>query len=133
MSYCTVINCIDGRVQLPVHQFARAYFFADYVDMVTTPGATFVLTQESDSPAYQALCAGVEVSLDKHESLGIVVAGHFDCAANPASEKEQVQQIHDATALLRKRYPQSPVVGVWVDEHWLVQVVSESALGLGDV
>jgi len=34
MSYCTVINCMDGRVQLPVIKYLKERFDVDYVDSI---------------------------------------------------------------------------------------------------
>jgi hypothetical protein len=38
MSYCTAINCMDGRVQLPTTAFQKERFNVDHVDMITEAG-----------------------------------------------------------------------------------------------
>ena len=38
MRFCTVINCMDGRVQLPVIRHMKERFNAEYVDSITEPG-----------------------------------------------------------------------------------------------
>ena len=38
MSFCTAINCMDGRVQLPVIRFLQERFKVDYVDVISEPG-----------------------------------------------------------------------------------------------
>ena len=34
----TAINCLDGRVQLPVSNWMKMQFHLDYIDMITEPG-----------------------------------------------------------------------------------------------
>ncbi len=38
MSFCTAINCMDGRTQLPVIEFLKNKLSVEYVDTVTEPG-----------------------------------------------------------------------------------------------
>ena len=38
MSFCTVVNCMDGRVQLPVIRYLQDRIEVLYVDSVTEPG-----------------------------------------------------------------------------------------------
>ena len=38
-SFGTAINCIDGRVQLPVINWMKATHHVDWVDVITEPGA----------------------------------------------------------------------------------------------
>jgi len=38
MEFCTAINCMDGRVQIPVISFLEERFNARYVDVISEPG-----------------------------------------------------------------------------------------------
>ncbi|MGB3082317.1 MAG: carbonic anhydrase, partial [Candidatus Omnitrophota bacterium] len=44
-SFATAINCIDGRAQKPVTEFAIRKFKVDYVDLITEPGPDKVLSE----------------------------------------------------------------------------------------
>ncbi|MFQ5586081.1 MAG: carbonic anhydrase, partial [Thermodesulfobacteriota bacterium] len=92
MSYCTAINCIDGRTQLPVISYLKQRFDVEYVDIISGPGPNLLLAKGEDSSAVDLLLKGIQVSVDHHHSIGIAVVGHHDCAANPASREEQ--QLH---------------------------------------
>jgi hypothetical protein len=35
MSFCTAINCMDGRVQLPTITFLKKHFGIEHVDCIT--------------------------------------------------------------------------------------------------
>ncbi len=43
--FATAINCIDGRVQKPVMEFAISKFKVDYVVMITEPGSDKILSE----------------------------------------------------------------------------------------
>ena len=50
MEFCTAINCMDGRVQIPVITYLKERFKADYVDVVSEPGPNRILAEGSDQP-----------------------------------------------------------------------------------
>ncbi len=38
--FVTAINCMDGRVQIPVIEYLKNNYGINYVDMITAPGLT---------------------------------------------------------------------------------------------
>ncbi len=48
MSFCTTINCMDGRVQLPVIKYLQKHFNVDYVDSITEPGPNLILAKQTN-------------------------------------------------------------------------------------
>lgn len=116
MSFCTVINCMDGRVQDPVNRYLRERFGVDYVDVITSAGPVRRVASGNDDP----LMRRVDVSVLKHGSRGIAVVAHHDCAGNPRGEEDQRGQLRQAVSRLAESYPGLPVLGLWVDEHWVV-------------
>lgn len=120
MSFCTVINCMDGRVQLPVIRFLKERFDAQYVDSVTEPGPNGIIAGAADSKTVDSIMARVDISVHRHKSVGIAVAGHHDCAGNPSPKESQLEQIRISVESLRSRYDNIPVIGLWVDENWAV-------------
>ena len=121
MSFCTVINCIDGRIQLPVIAFLQNRFGVAYVDVVTEAGPVAVLALRPESGDAKSIFRRVEISIQAHLSKGIAIVAHHDCAGNPIPDSEQRQQLQTCLELLSKRYPQLEVVGLWLDEYWKVQ------------
>lgn len=120
MSFCTVVNCMDGRTQLPVNDYLRRRFDVKYVDTITEPGPVAILGTVGGHPAAESILRRTDISVKKHHSQGLAVVGHWDCAGNPAPEETQRQQAQAAMALLRGRYPSLPVIGLWVDEQWRI-------------
>jgi len=114
MSFCTVINCIDGRVQENVAQHLKAKFRVQHVDVVTETGPAGLLADEPDSLRAQALYRCVEISMRAHGSRALALVAHEDCAGNPKSDESQVRQLRVALSGLRRRFPRLEAVGLWV-------------------
>ena len=120
MSFCTAINCMDGRVQIPVIKFLQDRFGTEYVDVITEPGPNRILAEQGDGPQTLSILARLDISVKRHGSRGIAVVGHYDCAGNPSEEATQERQTRTAVDMLRSRYGQAEVIGLWVDEYWRV-------------
>lgn len=120
MSFCTAINCIDGRVQIPVIRYLQERFAVDHVDVVSEPGPNRILAEDSDGNAAASIDRRVGVSISQHSSVGIAVVGHHDCAGNPLSAAEQNRHTVAAVLRVRSRFPDIPVVGLWVNDSWEV-------------
>jgi hypothetical protein len=115
MSFCTAINCMDGRIQDIVARFLRSRFAAQYVDMVTEAGPCRILAECKERHVIGSLLNRVGISLSKHQSRGIAVIGHEDCGGNPVSKELQVDQLGAAVAFLRLHYPETPIIALWVE------------------
>ena len=123
MEFCTVVNCMDGRVQIPVINYLKERFNAQYVDSITEPGPNYILAEETDFSLLQSLQTRLDISVNKHDSRAIAVAGHHDCAGNPRPKEDQLRHIAKSKKWLKNKYPQTEVIGLWVNENWEVQEV----------
>jgi hypothetical protein len=121
--FVTAINCMDGRVQLPVIEWLKNQYVVDYVDMITEPGPIKILAENTPRPLIDSLRSRVEVSVLKHASSCIAVVGHMDCAGNPVGKEIQIQQIIASIKRIRDWKLPIPVIGLWVNEHWTVERV----------
>ena len=61
MRFCTVINCMDGRVQLPVIDRLQDRYKVNYVDSITEAGPVRVLSDEWNSEAAKLIVERVSV------------------------------------------------------------------------
>lgn len=118
--FCTLVNCMDGRVQLPVITYLQKRFAAEYVDNVTEAGPNRILAEGRPASALQRILHRIRISLHKHGSTCIAIIGHWDCGANPQGKRGQVQQLRKAAALLHRTFPQTAVLPLWVDNEWRV-------------
>jgi hypothetical protein len=121
--FATAINCMDGRVQIPVIEFLRMQYGVDYVDMITEPGPERLLAECKDRKGIESIQKRVEISVTRHSSKLVAIAGHRDCAGNPADKETQLKQISSAVKIVESWNLEVRVIGLWVDERWEVQKV----------
>ena len=124
MSFFTAVNCMDGRVQLPVISYLKGKFGVLYVDVVSEPGPIRFLAEAPESQEVKSIFRRIDISVGKHQSPGIAVIGHHDCAGNPVPEARQREQLEAALDRLAARYPSCQLLGLWVDGSWKVHEVS---------
>jgi len=122
-NFVTAINCIDGRVQRPVTEFAIREFKADYVDLITEPGSDKVLSENKDFNIIESIKRRTLISIEKHKSKIIIIAGHHDCAANPVEKEEHCRQIKEAVQKIREWNLGVDVYGIWVDKDWKAELI----------
>ncbi len=118
----TAINCIDGRVQLPVAKWLKENYSVDYVDMVTEPGPDKVLA-EGILDKIEALKTKVLISIKAHNSNIIVIAGHHDCAGNPVAREVHEEQIRKSIEVIKSWNLGVRVIGAWVNYKWIVELI----------
>ncbi|MHC4063507.1 MAG: carbonic anhydrase [Planctomycetota bacterium] len=124
-SFATAVNCMDGRVQEPVSRWMRERFGVDYVDTVTEPGPDGVLAFGRTSDI-ESIKKAVTISVTAHRSVAVAVVGHHDCSGNPVSKEVHQDQIRHAVDIIRSWLLPVPVLGLWVNDKWAVEVVRET-------
>ena len=127
MRFCTAINCMDGRTQIPVIRYLQERFGVEYVDMVTEPGPNRILAAGQDAVIIASITRRVQLSVERHQSLGIAVVGHHDCAGNPSPAIRQNQDTVAAVRRIRDAFPHVPVIGLWLNESWEVEELRDEA------
>lgn len=123
--FATAINCIDGRVQVPVFNWMDLHCHVQYVDMITEPGADNILPNGSDYLIY-SIREKVRLSLERHHSQAIAIVGHHDCLANPISKEDHWQQIRQSANIIESWGYWVRVLGLWVNEWSSIDVVCDS-------
>jgi len=124
MSFCTVINCMDGRVQLPVIAFLMERFRCLYVDIVSEPGPSLILSERSSRGIMDSILRRVDISFEVHKSKGVAIVAHADCAGNPGRKSKQLKDLRNAVDFLTHRYVSTEVIALWVDEKLEVQEIA---------
>ena len=124
MRFCSAVNCMDGRVQLPVIKYLQNRFNVDYVDTITEAGPDLILSQSKDTITVKTIFDRLDISVEKHKSVGIAIAGHHDCAGNPVPKKDHIAHIQKSVTLLRQQYEDLEIIGLWVDASWEVHEIT---------
>lgn len=122
-TFATAINCMDGRVQIPVINYLKNNYNADYVDMITEPGPVKILSEFINNDLINSIKNRVMVSVEKHNSKLIAIIGHYDCAGNPEDEKVQIKQLLSSIKILKSWYGNLQVIGLWINENWEPNIV----------
>ncbi|MHC4873375.1 MAG: carbonic anhydrase [Planctomycetota bacterium] len=115
--FTTLLNCIDGRAQLPALEFLKEKFNSGLIDNITEPGIV------SSGEVLDAILSKIEISMSVHKSKTITVAAHHDCAGNSLTETEQKAQLKTAKEFLQKRYESIEIHTLWIDENFIVKEV----------
>ena len=116
----TCLNCMDGRVQLPVLQWIKENYRVDFVDVITEAGMDNVLSNQKD---ITEVLRSIAISVDVNKSTRLFVVGHYDCRGNPVEESVHRQEISKAVTRLKGHWPKHEIFGLWVNKNWNVEVV----------
>ena len=117
----TAINCMDGRVQLPVIEWMKKQYKLDYVDMITEPGADKAVSC-GWYERIEEIKAKALISVNAHGSRTIIIAGHDDCAGNPVTPEQHKANLRDAVkTVLSWNLPLETVDAIWINKNWRVE------------
>jgi hypothetical protein len=108
---------MDGRTQLPVISFLQKRFGTEFVDSITEPGPVRVLAQTTDLMTLNSIITRTDISVKKHNSTGIAICAHPDCAGNPVEDDNQKEQLKRSVIFLKETYPNVDVIGLWIDNN----------------
>jgi len=122
MSFYTVINCMDGRIQEPVANYIKSIYNVLFVDMITSAGPVKILSNKNPDNL-ESIISCIDISLKKHKSKGIAIVAHYDCAGNPISDAEQKKLLQKAIFFLVNKYKNVSVCGLWVDKNSKVEKI----------
>ena len=117
----TCLNCMDGRVQLPVLHWIKENYRVDFVDVITEAGMDQVLSNQQD---IHEVLRSIAVSVNINKSTRLFVVGHYDCRGNPVEENVHRQEIKSAVKRLKEHWPNHEIVGLWVNKEWQVELVN---------
>lgn len=127
MSFYTAINCMDGRVQLPVIKYLSIRFKAEYIDSVTEAGPVLYLAERTGCEQAKSILRRTDISINEHGSTGIAVIAHHDCAGNPVDDRTQISQLPQAVNFLARRYQNVKIIGLWLDSNWSVREICSTS------
>lgn len=125
-TFATAINCMDGRTQEPIISWAKKTFEVDYVDAITEPGPDKILAEGSDT-LVESIKNRVMISVNKHGSQNVIVVSHHDCAGNPVSKKEHLEQLKKSVDVISSWELGVKIIGVWIGKDWKVNKLIERA------
>ena len=122
--FCTLVCCMDGRFIHIVNKYIRSNYRYTFVDTITDAGAVNKIVSDED---YLKSIEDkvVLISVNKHKSDHIFVAGHSDCTGCPTDDETQKGYIHQTTEKMHKDLPHEAVTGLFVYENGEIEVLAD--------
>ncbi len=101
-SFATVINCMDGRVQVNANKYISEKYGVDYVDTITLAGPCKVIADQDHKGMIDNIKFRMDISVNRHFSKVACIVGHVDCAAVEVSDKKQKELVLEAVEVVKK-------------------------------
>jgi hypothetical protein len=114
---------MDGRIQETTIQYLKDTYRVKYVDTITAPGPCKILAENEKKTQVDSILYRVGISVNKHGSKLIAISGHYDCTGNPCGEQDQKEQTGKSVEFLKNQYPETEIIGLWIDSEWAVHEV----------
>ncbi len=116
-TFFTVVGCMDGRVQEVTTQFGKKKFGAKYPDKISEAGMVGIIAKSPSEDFVKDLKLKLLISLNKHNSRGILVDGHEDCVGNPVDDDKHHKDVRKSVEFIRSLTGDKvPVIGVFVTQ-----------------
>lgn len=123
MKYCTAVNCMDGRVQVPVIEYLTYNHGYQFVDMITEPGPVKHITSKKKTHTKKSILSRIVLSRDRHASDFIALIAHYDCAGNPVTDEIQISQLYESKKIITELFPSSIILPLWIDDQMQVHKI----------
>ena len=114
---------MDGRTQIPVIRFMQNRYDVQNVDIITEAGPNLILSGKKNSVKAKSIFERIDISVKFHQSNEIAVIAHADCTGNPSHKNLQIIQLNSAKERIQSRYKNVTVIGLWLDEKFVVNEV----------
>lgn len=116
-TFFTYLGCMDGRTKDAAVDFGRKKFSVMYADTITEAGIDKLLANIGEgSEIYNSIKNKIEISLDKHGSLGIIIEGHQDCAGNPVEKDKHLNDIKLSVEKVKSMFSnrELKIIGIFI-------------------
>ena len=118
MSFCTAINCMDGRVQLPTITFLQTAFNANMLTGSPKPGPVCIFARTTDLIILNSIFTRVDISVRQHGSQWNCCLLAPGLRREPADDDAcQKAQLKRSVIFLKEAYPNVDVIGLWIDDN----------------
>jgi len=113
---------MDGRFIHILNEYIRGNYRYTFVDTITDAGAVNKIVNDED---YLKSIEDkvVLISVNKHKSDHIFVAGHSDCAGCPIDDETQKGYIRQAAEKMHNDLPHEAVTGLFVYENGEIEIL----------
>ena len=122
--FCTLVCCMDGRFIHILNEYIRSNYRYTFVDTITDAGAVNKIVSDEEY-LKKIEDKVVLISVNKHKSDHIFVAGHSDCAGCPIDDETQKGYIRQAAEKMHNDLPHEAVTGLFVHENGEIEILAD--------
>ena len=122
--FCTLVCCMDGRFIHILNEYIRSNYRYTFVDTITDAGAVNKIVSDEEY-LKKIEDKVVLISVNKHKSDHIFVAGHSDCAGCPTDDETQKGYIRKAAEKMHSDLPHEAVTGLFVYENGEIEILAD--------
>ena len=116
--FACALNCMDGRVQMPVIKYMQKNFDVEFVDMVTRPGINGILAKRTNLAGIERIKSNVLISVLNHGSKVVSIVGHAECAGNPGDKEMHIRHLIDAKKTVESFGLPIHIPLLWIGNDW---------------
>ena len=113
--YGTIVNCMDGTIQLPAIDFVKKLWKVNRIDVITEAAPEKILSETKDQKTIERICQNIEASLCDQHTKRLAIVSHSGCEINIVSDKSKKEMLLKAVNYLKARYMDAEVTGIWFD------------------
>ena len=113
--YGTIVNCLDGTVQLPAIDFAKKLWKVNRVDVITEAAPEKILSETKDRETIERICKNIEASICDQHTKRLAIVSHSNCDINNVSDTNKKDMLSKAIGYLKARFIDIEIVGIWFD------------------
>ncbi len=121
--FCTLICCMDGRFIHIINEYIRKNYEYNFVDTITDAGPVNKIINEQYLKDIEDKI--VLISVNKHKSDHIFIAGHSDCAGCPIDDDKQKKYIYDATKMIHEDLNGMKTTGLFVSSDGSIEIIND--------
>lgn len=123
-AHATLVNCIDGTVQVSAIDFVRKIWNVQWVDVVTDGAPERILSDAKCGGQADHIHTNIETSLCDQRTQRLAIAAHSGCDINEEPDDRKIEMLRLAVNHLKHRYTNAQVIGIWIDHKGLPSSVS---------
>ncbi len=120
--FAAAVCCIDGRFYQPLIMWAKKRLGVDHIDLITEAGPDKTIS-ENKKPNIDIIKEQIQISIDYHNTMHVIIAAHDDCAANRVSPIEHCKHLKIAMKVMKGWKLPVELICVFIDADYNIEEI----------